>query len=79
MNELTIVVGIELELNWNFGIFMIDLLSVGVNRYNSGGKCFSQVHTKHLTVTIDAFTIHPGLWQGKKPSLPNRKDMTLVI
>jgi len=48
-------------------------------KYNSGGKCFSQVHTKHLTVTIDAFTIHPGLWQGKKPSLPNRKDMTLVI
>jgi hypothetical protein len=49
------------------------------NRYNSGGKCFSQVHTKHLTVTIDAFTIHAGLWQGKKQSLPNKKDMTLVI
>lgn len=48
-------------------------------KYNSGGKCFSQVHTKHLTVTIDAFTIHAGLWQGKKQSLPNKKDMTLVI
>jgi len=48
-------------------------------KYNSGGKCFSQVHTKHLTVTIDAFTIHASLWQGKKASLPNRKDMTLVI
>ncbi|CAB3360061.1 Hypothetical predicted protein [Cloeon dipterum] len=35
-------------------------------KYNSGGKCFSQVHTKHLTVTIDAFTIHNSLWQGKK-------------
>ncbi|KAL2745623.1 patronin isoform X1 [Vespula maculifrons] len=32
-------------------------------KYNSGGKCFSQVHTKHLTVTIDAFTIHDSLWQ----------------
>nr|CAD7595970.1 unnamed protein product [Timema genevievae] len=48
-------------------------------KYNSGGKCFSQVHTKHLTVTIDAFTIHNSLWQGKKVSLPNKKDMALVI
>lgn len=48
-------------------------------RYNSGGKCFSQVHTKHLTVTIDAFTIHNSLWQGKKVNLPNKADMTLVI
>nr|CAD7427061.1 unnamed protein product [Timema monikensis] len=48
-------------------------------KYNSGGKCFSQVHTKHLTVTIDAFTIHNSLWQGKKGSLPNKKDMALVI
>ena len=48
-------------------------------RYNSGGKCFSQVHTKHLTVTIDAFTIHNSLWQGKKMNLPNKKDMALVI
>ncbi|CAB3360069.1 Hypothetical predicted protein [Cloeon dipterum] len=48
-------------------------------KYNSGGKCFSQVHTKHLTVTIDAFTIHNSLWQGKKVSLPNKRDMALVI
>ncbi|KAF5305032.1 hypothetical protein FQR65_LT18787 [Abscondita terminalis] len=48
-------------------------------KYNSGGKCFSQVHTKHLTVTIDAFTIHNSLWQGKKVNLPSKKDMTLVI
>lgn len=48
-------------------------------RYNSGGKCFSQIHTKHLTVTIDAFTIHNSLWQGKKVNLPNKKDMALVI
>lgn len=48
-------------------------------RYNSGGKCFSQVHTKHLTVTIDAFTIHNSLWQGKKVNLPSKKDMALVI
>ncbi|KAK0179121.1 hypothetical protein PV327_007941 [Microctonus hyperodae] len=48
-------------------------------KYNSGGKCFSQVHTKHLTVTIDAFTIHNSLWQGKKVNLSNKKDMALVI
>ncbi|XP_076279733.1 calmodulin-regulated spectrin-associated protein patronin isoform X22 [Lasioglossum baleicum] len=48
-------------------------------KYNSGGKCFSQIHTKHLTVTIDAFTIHNSLWQGKKVNLPNKKDMPLVI
>ncbi|XP_017797687.1 PREDICTED: patronin isoform X8 [Habropoda laboriosa] len=48
-------------------------------KYNSGGKCFTQVHTKHLTVTIDAFTIHNSLWQGKKVNLPNKKDMPLVI
>ncbi|XP_013101866.2 patronin isoform X15 [Stomoxys calcitrans] len=48
-------------------------------KYNSGGKCFSQVHTKHLTVTIDAFTIHNSLWQGKKVNLPSKKDMALVI
>ncbi|CAH2005388.1 unnamed protein product [Acanthoscelides obtectus] len=48
-------------------------------KYNSGGKCFSQVHTKHLSVTIDAFTIHNSLWQGKKVNLPNKKDMALVI
>lgn len=49
------------------------------HRYNSGGKCFSQVHTKHLTVTIDAFTIHNSLWQGKRVQLPSKKDMALVI
>ncbi|XP_028172023.1 patronin isoform X3 [Ostrinia furnacalis] len=48
-------------------------------KYNSGSKCFSQVHTKHLTVTIDAFTIHNSLWQGKKVQLPSKKDMALVI
>uniref|UniRef100_A0A182IPY1 CKK domain-containing protein n=1 Tax=Anopheles atroparvus TaxID=41427 RepID=A0A182IPY1_ANOAO len=48
-------------------------------KYNSGGKCFTQVHTKHLTVTIDAFTIHNSLWQGKKANLPSKKDMALVI
>ncbi|KAK9510529.1 hypothetical protein O3M35_005291 [Rhynocoris fuscipes] len=42
-------------------------------KYNSGGKCFSQVHTKHLTVTIDAFTIHNSLWQDY---LSRRKNVT---
>lgn len=48
-------------------------------KYNSGGKCFSQIHTKTLTQTIDAFTIHNSLWQGKKVNLPSKKDMKLVI
>ena len=40
--------------------------------YNSG-------HTKHLSVTIDRFTIHNNLWLGKRNKLPNKKDMVLVI
>lgn len=42
-------------------------------RYNSGGKCFSEIQTKHLTVTIDAFTIPNSLWAGKKV-IPPRKE-----
>merc|ERR1712223_81716 len=38
-------------------------------KYNSGGKKFTKIHTKHLTVTIDAFTIHNALWLGKKANL----------
>jgi calmodulin-regulated spectrin-associated protein len=48
-------------------------------KYNSGGKKFTQIHTKSLSVTIDAFTIHNSLWLGKKTRLPDRKDMTLVV
>jgi len=49
-------------------------------KYNSGGKCFSQVHTKHLTVTIDAFTISESLWKpGRKVPTTRTKDMALVI
>lgn len=44
-----------------------------------GGKKFTQIHTKHLTVTIDAFTIHNSLWLGKRAKLPDKKDLTLVI
>ena len=47
-------------------------------KYNSGGKKFTQIHTKHLTVTIDAFTIHNSLWLGKKTKLPD-KEMALVV
>lgn len=42
-------------------------------KYNSGGKCFSEVQTKHLTVTIDAFTIPNSLWAGKKV-IPPKKE-----
>jgi len=48
-------------------------------KYNSGGKKFTPIHTKSLSVTIDAFTIHSSLWLGKKAKLPDRRDMTLVV
>lgn len=48
-------------------------------KYNSGGKKFTKIHTKSLTVTIDAFTIHNALWLGKKAKLPDKRDMALVV
>lgn len=42
-------------------------------KYNSGAKSFTRIHTKHLTVTIDAFTIHNHLWSAKRPPA-QRKD-----
>ena len=48
-----------------------------IRRYNSGGKNFNEVHTKHLTVTIDAITIHSQLWSGKK-MVPHKKDALLI-
>ncbi|XP_015794640.1 patronin [Tetranychus urticae] len=42
-------------------------------KYNCGGKNFNEVQTKHLSVTIDAFTIHNTLWSGKRV-LPAKKD-----
>ena len=56
-----------------------DSMMDGYYNYNSGGKKFTQIHNKHLTVTIDAFTIHNSLWLGKKTKLPDKKDMALVI
>jgi len=56
-----------------------DSMMDGYYKYNSGGKKFTQIHTKHLTVTIDGFTIHNSLWLGKKTKLPDKKDMALVI
>ncbi|XP_022242530.1 calmodulin-regulated spectrin-associated protein 2-like isoform X2 [Limulus polyphemus] len=51
-----------------------DPMMNGFYKYNSGGKCFTKVHTKHLTVTIDAVTLHNSIWQGKK-GMPPKKDM----
>ncbi|CAG0915651.1 unnamed protein product [Notodromas monacha] len=48
-------------------------------KYNSGGKVFTQIHTKHLTVTIDAFTIHDALWTGRRTPIPNKSGMALVV
>ncbi|KAI1286387.1 Patronin [Halotydeus destructor] len=35
-------------------------------KYNSGTKSFNVIQTKHMSVTIDAFTIQNTLWQTKK-------------
>ena len=48
-------------------------------KYNSGGKKFTQIHTKHLTATIDAFTIQNSLWLGKKTKLPDKDSLALVV
>ena len=48
-------------------------------KYNSGGKKFTQIHTKSLSVTIDAFTIQNSLWLGKKTKLPDRRGLPLVM
>ena len=42
-------------------------------KYNSSGKKFTQVHTKALTVTIDAFIIKNSLWLGKRGTSRVRK------
>lgn len=39
-------------------------------RYNSGGKQFSPVPTKHFSVQCDAVTIHSVYWGTRKASNP---------
>jgi len=58
---------------------IVDNMIDNYYKYNSGGKKFTQIHTKHLTVTIDAFTIHNSLWLGKKTRLPDKRGLPLVI
>ena len=48
-------------------------------KYNSGGKKFTQIHTKSLTVTIDAITIHNSIWLGKKGRLPDNRSRQLLV
>nr|XP_042899749.1 calmodulin-regulated spectrin-associated protein 1 isoform X1 [Parasteatoda tepidariorum] len=52
---------------------IIDKMMDRFYKYNSGGKCFSEIQTKHLTVTIDAFTIPNSLWAGKKVVPPKKE------
>ena len=35
-------------------------------KYSSGGKKFTEIYAKQISVTIDAFTIHNHLWQTAK-------------
>ncbi|XP_077990147.1 calmodulin-regulated spectrin-associated protein 1-like isoform X2 [Glandiceps talaboti] len=41
-------------------------------KYNSGGKHFSVIPSKTMSVSVDAFTIHNHLWQSKKAGLPKK-------
>jgi hypothetical protein len=47
-------------------------------KYNSGGKQFSPVPTKHFSVQCDAVTIHSVYWASRKTSAPvtNLTQMT---
>ncbi|KAF8386695.1 hypothetical protein PRIPAC_75837 [Pristionchus pacificus] len=38
-------------------------------KYESGGKVFNHIPTKHLSATIDGFTIKDEYWQ--KPKIPH--------
>lgn len=45
-------------------------------KYDSGAKNFLQVPARHLSATIDAFTVTEDYWQEKR--LPYGKSMTMV-
>ncbi|KFD70182.1 hypothetical protein M514_03269 [Trichuris suis] len=42
-------------------------------KYDSGAKQFSYIPSKHLSATIDAFTIKDDFWQRKQSSLTPRR------
>lgn len=48
-------------------------------RYNSGGKQFSPVPTKHFSVQCDAVTIHSAYWQTRKASNPITNVSNLML
>lgn len=48
-------------------------------KYNSGGKQFSPVTTKHLSIQCDAITIHSQYWQTRKTSAANPHLLTSPI
>ena len=57
-------------------IFIEDYLFVFVLiRYNSGGKQFSPVPTKHFSVQCDAITIQSSYWQNRKTSVNNNNQV----
>jgi hypothetical protein len=70
---------IEKYYKYELGLFAL-FLFYGTNvlhnfhvclRYNSGGKQFSPVPTKHLSVQCDAVTIHSVFWSSaRKQSAP---------
>ncbi|VDO97788.1 unnamed protein product [Soboliphyme baturini] len=50
----------------NLSLLLRKLLNLEIYRYDSGAKQFGYIPTKHLTATIDGFTIKDEYWQ-KKP------------
>ncbi|XP_016382463.1 calmodulin-regulated spectrin-associated protein 2-like isoform X2 [Sinocyclocheilus rhinocerous] len=45
---------------------------VGLYKYNSDRKQFSQIPAKTMSASVDAITIHSHLWQTKKPGTPKK-------
>ncbi|KAK2119309.1 Calmodulin-regulated spectrin-associated protein 3 [Saguinus oedipus] len=41
-----------------------------IYKYNSDCKFFTQIPTKTMSMSVDAFTIQGHLWQGKKSTTP---------
>lgn len=52
----------------------IDYLQcINIFRYDSGAKAFTQIPTKHLSATIDGFTLRDQYVQG--PKIPHSSSI----
>lgn len=54
---------------------MINFSFVDFVRYNSGGKEFNVLETKHLSIQIDGIMIKKELWEKKPGTTPSKVDL----